>query len=401
MTSSAARGISFPRAKHIIVELPRFQIENNLMEIIQVIYRGRGDFEKGQNYDRHPKKITVYILEKVFNNVPKDEQYQPNQITRAANLIGSLLVLRTAIMTRINGVGYLGGRKIAMIPIGGKAIYSSGETFSTRIKYLMELLRSQDRLYPNDKDVKLVLAHLPRFFQSADFLLQKSSPTPQSPLIDQKISILSLLELGVDFLFSQCSSMADLLDIEITPQVYIDSSLLIMPMNDCTVKSSYSIDPYEQILNYVTPEFINALNKIGQGNYSQSLKNEICFTLDFFEHLMQNEGNTQQISDSTNFSDQYAAIPLHFLVMDETLNSYFTGDENSPESQEFRSLLERYVKALYPATDFLPIGEGFVNFPWVIFKSYDLTQIRRSLFSANYFINSRSLNLMNLILARK
>ncbi len=74
MTSSAARGISFPHARHIIVELPRFQIENNLMEIIQVIYRGRGEFGEGQNNDRAHKKVTVYIVEKVFTNAPKNQQ---------------------------------------------------------------------------------------------------------------------------------------------------------------------------------------------------------------------------------------------------------------------------------------------------------------------------------------
>lgn len=76
MTSSASRGISFPHAKHIIVELPRFQIENNLMEIIQTIYRGRGDLGEGKNNDREPKKVTVYIVEKVFTNVPSKQQSQ-------------------------------------------------------------------------------------------------------------------------------------------------------------------------------------------------------------------------------------------------------------------------------------------------------------------------------------
>ncbi|MBF2018426.1 MAG: hypothetical protein IGS23_25165 [Rivularia sp. T60_A2020_040] len=43
MTASGSRGLSFPKAKHILVEIPGFQIEKNLMEIIQVIYRGRGN----------------------------------------------------------------------------------------------------------------------------------------------------------------------------------------------------------------------------------------------------------------------------------------------------------------------------------------------------------------------
>ena len=402
MTSSAARGISFPHARHIIVELPRFQIENNLMEIIQVIYRGRGEFGEGQNNDRAHKKVTVYIVEKVFTNAPNNQQ---SKITRAANLIGSLLVLRTAIMTRIVGAGYLGGRNIAMIPIGGKAMYSSGETFSTRIKSLMQLLRSHQRLHPDDQDVKLVLEHLPPFFKSSEFLVQKPPRSSNSPVphkqMRKKISLLSLLESGVDFLFDQCSCMADLLEIEISPQVYMDGSLLIVPMNNHTVTSCYSIDPYSQIRSHITPNFINALNNISRGNYSENIKNEISFAIDFIDHLSQNEGNTQQISDYSNFSDQYFAVPLHFLVADETLKRSFTGDENFSVSHDFRILLERYVKALYPANDFLPIGDGFVDFPWVIFKSYDLAQIRRSLFSANYFLNSRSLNLLNLILSRQ
>lgn len=404
MTSSAARGISFPHAKHIIVELPRFQIENNLMEIIQVIYRGRGEFGEGQNNDREPKKVTVYIVEKVFTNTPNNQQDKITRITRAANLIGSLLVLRTAIMTRITGAGYLGGRDIAMIPIGGKAMYSGGETFSTRIKSLMQLLRSHQRLHPDDQYIKLILENLPRFFESARFLVRNSPRSSNSPVLQEqmrkKISLLSLLESGVDFLFDQCSCMADLLEIDISPRVYMDGSLLIVPMNNNTVTSRYSIDPYSQIRQYATPNFINALETISRENYPEDLKNEISLAIDFIAHLLQNEGNTQQLNDSSNFSDQYFAVPLHFLVADETLKRTFAENENSPVSNDFRMLLERYVKALYPANDFLPIGNGFVDFPFVIFKSYDLTQIRRSLFSANYFLNSHSLNLLNLILSR-
>ncbi len=49
MTASASRGLSFPNTKHILVEIPGFQIEQNLMEVIQVIYRGKGgELDKGE-----------------------------------------------------------------------------------------------------------------------------------------------------------------------------------------------------------------------------------------------------------------------------------------------------------------------------------------------------------------
>lgn len=412
MTSSASRGISFPKAKHIIVELPRFQIENNLMEIVQVIYRGRGQFGEGENNDRATKKITAYIVEKVFSN---PEKSKAGQIVSAANLIGSLLILRTAIMTRITGSGFLGKRKMAMIPIGSKAMYSGGETFSTRIKFFLRQLKSYLRTH-SDRYVKRVLEGMPNFLGSAKYLAQKSPESSNSPKHQkqgkEKISLLFLLEKGMDFFFEQCSCMADLFDIELDSSVYIDGSLLIMPMNNRTVKVSYKMDPYSQIGKNATQEFRNALKNISQDNYPDNIKNEAFLAIDFIENLQQNAGVTQHLSDSTNFSDQYLAVPLHFLLADRTLKQAFVesqnkealkgaaGDSNSALSHNFRVLLESYVKALYPASDFLPIGDGYADFPWVIFKSYDLVQMRRSLFSANYCLNSRSLNLLNLILAR-
>lgn len=44
MTSSAARGVSFPKADWIIAAVLRFNIESALMEIAQLIYRGRGSY---------------------------------------------------------------------------------------------------------------------------------------------------------------------------------------------------------------------------------------------------------------------------------------------------------------------------------------------------------------------
>ncbi len=60
MTASGSRGLSFPKAKHILVEIPGFQIEKNLMEVIQVIYRGRGD----DKIDNQDKELIFYLAQK-------------------------------------------------------------------------------------------------------------------------------------------------------------------------------------------------------------------------------------------------------------------------------------------------------------------------------------------------
>ena len=60
MTASGSRGLSFTKAKHILVEIPKFEIEKNLMEIIQVIYRGRGN----DIIDNQDKYLTFYLAER-------------------------------------------------------------------------------------------------------------------------------------------------------------------------------------------------------------------------------------------------------------------------------------------------------------------------------------------------
>lgn len=58
MTSAGARGISLPLATSIMVKVPRFSIETALMEIIQVIYRGRG----GISMDRAiSHQVTIFL----------------------------------------------------------------------------------------------------------------------------------------------------------------------------------------------------------------------------------------------------------------------------------------------------------------------------------------------------
>ncbi len=60
MTASASRGLSFPEATHILVDIPHFEVEQNLMEILQVIYRGRGG-----GRDQEEKYLSFYLTDRI------------------------------------------------------------------------------------------------------------------------------------------------------------------------------------------------------------------------------------------------------------------------------------------------------------------------------------------------
>jgi len=97
MTASGSRGLSFPKAKHILVEIPGFQIEKNLMEVIQVIYRGRGN----DKIDNQEKELVFYLAERSVYYQDDNHNQQLSLQESVLSLLNILLILKASIMTRI------------------------------------------------------------------------------------------------------------------------------------------------------------------------------------------------------------------------------------------------------------------------------------------------------------
>ena len=78
MTSSGARGVSFPKTDWIIASIPRFNIEAALMEVAQLIYRGRGLYTdvvtgKSVSGDTRPRQLVMLINDFVINEGTEDK----------------------------------------------------------------------------------------------------------------------------------------------------------------------------------------------------------------------------------------------------------------------------------------------------------------------------------------
>jgi hypothetical protein len=108
MTSSGARGVSFPKTDCIIAAIPRFNIEAAFMEVAQLIYRGRGMYTdpetgievSGDNKDRRlVMLINDFIIER--------EDIDPKRLwlRQSSDLLTLLVMLRSTIHTRIKGDG--------------------------------------------------------------------------------------------------------------------------------------------------------------------------------------------------------------------------------------------------------------------------------------------------------
>jgi len=163
MTSSGARGVSFPRATHIIASIPRFNIESSLMEVAQLIYRGRGGFQDpdtGVWYsgDALPRQLVMLVDDFVADE--KLDADPRSWVRRASDVLTLVMMLRSTIHTRIKGDAGLPGKDLALVPVG---YVGSTELLST-MSQALEGFRKEGRVYvrethPKD-DINLVAAAL-------------------------------------------------------------------------------------------------------------------------------------------------------------------------------------------------------------------------------------------------
>jgi hypothetical protein len=126
MTSSGSRGISFPKADWIIASFPRFSVEASLMEVAQLIYRGRGFYQdpitqKSISGDNAKRRLVLLINDFLVKN--KDEQKDHLALSlqwlrQSSDLITLLMMLRSTIYTRITGDAGLSKKKLAFVPVG-------------------------------------------------------------------------------------------------------------------------------------------------------------------------------------------------------------------------------------------------------------------------------------------
>ena len=141
MTSSGARGVSFPKTDWIIALIPRFGIEAALMEVAQLIYRGRGKHytadDGGIREDGDWKNRRLVMMLQDF--LPQDEIPEPRQwLRQVSDLLTYLVMLRATIYTRIVGDAGLDKQNLAMVPVGGIGSEEMVSLMSTHVRAFLK-----------------------------------------------------------------------------------------------------------------------------------------------------------------------------------------------------------------------------------------------------------------------
>lgn len=402
MTASASRGLSFPKVKQILVDIPRFEIEKNLMEIIQVIYRGRGSyFEDGieKTLDNQDKHLIFYLCEQVIIYPQQNQELSPDnkQLSHPESLLSILnllLILKTSIMTRIFGSGRIGSDHFMMIPIGGKSVFTAGQTFSSKMSNLIKQLKKEHKRRPYDQRLKTVYSSLEMLLSSVEINLEIKE--------DQGVSYLEL-QSAFAAKFSELVNhkLDSLLKFPPIQRSYINGSLLIVPLQERLIDEKYKMRLQQEILNPSNRELLHQMSKIqNSSTYPENIGSALQEAIELVKMLQEQPYKTQKFEQNSQYLDQYYAIPLFSLIISEALRQYFASHEPEPEDGRFKDILAAYLSSLYPICNILPIGHEYKDFPWILFRSYSLNEIRNKLFTDKYFLISNELNVLNLLLSQ-
>jgi hypothetical protein len=108
---------------------------------------------------------------------------------------------------------------------------------------------------------------------------------------------------------------------------------------------------------------------------------------------------TQLLTQDSRTPDQYYALPLLAFLQEKVLKAHFSEKPEEPEVNSFRWLLFTYARTLYPITSVLPIGDDYEEFPFLLFRSFNLKEIRNRTFSDTHLLISNEMNVLNMLLS--
>ena len=400
MTASASRGLSFPRTTHILVDVPHFEVEQNLMEIIQVIYRGRGDAAM----DVREKELHFYLSDRALY---EDEENRELALRESIlNILNVLLILKTAIMTRITGYGTIGHQQWMMIPVGGKSVLAAGETYTGELEQLIGDLRREHSRRPDHPWLKHLYSELRDLLGQADFELstprqeREYKKQPVQPTTTYLTMHQTFSKKFEDAVFNGFDRLLKWEPIELG---YVSGGLLIVPFDNRMMQEKYLLQLDNKLRQTKNGDLWKKLCYVrDHDEYPPSLRSSVRNAIELIDTLnIASPEQTQQFTQDNRNPDHYYAIPLLTFAREEIMRDYFTAGKDEPEDWSFRALLASYVRTLYPVTTMLPIGDSYGKFPFVVFRSFNLEEVRHKIFSATHLFTSNELNVLNMLLSYK
>ncbi|MEJ6484532.1 helicase-related protein [Nostoc punctiforme UO1] len=401
MTSSGARGVSFPKTDWIIAAIPRFNIEAALMEVAQLIYRGRGmytDPETGTEVSGDNKDRRLVMLINDF--IIEREDIDPKRLwlRQSSDLLTLLVMLRSTIHTRIKGDAGLNKNRIAFVPVG-----SVGDEELLRLMSddVLDFLR-EAKIFISDSHPQEAKAIVKRAEQLTANIFKHFDLRGQSLERNAKsyanYQTLQALVKTVSRISSRLLPSLDNDELKIPDNLTCIGPFWIEDWSDRQTEEIFSFEAWKADVKQNSSRLLGSLKEIAESKkfkFPSKLKrpaNELYKLLSREQEGFVIESSTRQALKTKNI---VIGLPLDYPHFWDEQSEDDMRQQVLQDPQAWRSALGR---SLTPQGLIIPVVPHYRTFPWVAVAGRRIFTQLETVFSDRYFMASNELNLLNTIL---
>ncbi|MBW4429501.1 MAG: helicase [Nostoc desertorum CM1-VF14] len=401
MTSSGARGISFPKTDWIIAAIPRFNIEAALMEVAQLIYRGRGMYtdpetKKLVSGDDKARQLVMLINDGFI--VAEDTDRSRLWLRQSSDILTLLMMLRSTIHTRIKGDAGLKNQRLAFVPVGSIGDEELLNLMSDDVWIFLQEARVF--VYDNQSEEEK------RIVKKAEQLTQKifAQLTLKGNTVDRQAKSYvdySTLEAFVKAVSRSSSRL--LPSLENVNLVIPDSLTCLGPFwiedwSNRHTEEKFSFEGWRKNIQQYSQQLLGLLAIIYQdknGKYPPKLKRPAKGLHQIL--IREKEESLWEYSTLQSLKTQniVASVPLDY--------PHFWREELEDDTR--KQLIEDPAtwqitlgRSLTPKGLVMPVVPQYETFPWAAVAGRRVFSQLETLFSDRYFLASSELNLLNSIL---
>lgn len=386
MTSSASRGISFPDTTTLHCVTQTFGIESALMEIIQYVYRQRGH----KTWDEtKSKSINFYFLSTIYYD--NNEDYKLKKSKKLISLISYIILLRSCILTRINGKVTINNKELALVPLGGSGITGVDSSLIRSVKNAIDEISKETKssCYKELMEVRKLLLDL---FANYDLNSNRA-------ILDTNIPSEELYE---KFLLKWKGGLYNLLTIKMFKDSYIHNGMMIFQLKNDENKNSKKI--LNESVNITKNDLLNIelFNKLSKAVHNYDINPKIRKPLgDIVKYIQQSVAREKEYSDTiqiiNNTENRFIVIPIQAYVYYNHVQR-MTYPEGVKDTALWGKILEVAIRDYNPYA-ITPISmKDYQGVPYITFKSDDLYYRRKNMFNFKYVLKSTEINMIDILL---
>jgi len=399
ITSSAARGVSFPKTDWIIALMPRFNIESALMEMSQLIYRGRGKFYKSndgtQRDDGDFKDRKLVMLLQDFLIYDEDGIDKRQWLRQVSDLLTYLVMIRSTIYSRITGDAGLEKQQLSIVPVGG---IGSSEMLSLMATSVREFIK-ETQVIIRDKqktDEKGVLATVSDAIINIFSKYKLGAWSKKSDVI----SFISAQPLREFASYAANTNMPLLLSPKQNPKavlpdnIYCGGPFWLESWKDYDIQEQFMFEWFAKNVGTQYESLMKQLYAISEDKqYPYKLRNAASDLHKIFHTNNPNSNREYSTIKAIKSQNTWVAIPINY-------QRFWRADEEGRypaiDGEAWRDALAGCITN--KSNESIPVIPRYAENPYVAFVGLKDPLRFKMLFDDRYLSASHELNLLNTIL---